>query len=464
MSVSPLTSISPLDGRYRRIVAKLAPTMSEYGLIRFRVIVECAYLMALAQEKEVSFTLTDAEETILQRIAGITEQDALLVKQIETEGVEGVPATRHDVKAVEYYIKQRFRGTTLEDKAEWVHFGLTSEDVNNVAYALMLREGTGILAVTLDTIIGKLDTLAVAHADLPMLARTHGQSASPTTFGKEVRVFVERLRRERKKLESFEILAKLNGATGNYHTFATALPKTDWVKFSQKFIESLNEKKGMQIVPNLYTTQIEPHDSYAELFHLISRVNTILIGFDQDMWRYISDGWIAQKPKAGEVGSSTMPHKVNPIDFENSEGNFGIANALLGHLASKLPVSRLQRDLTDSTTARNFGVAFGHTLIGYESLLTGLSRIEPNEKVMKEALEAHPEVLAEAIQTVLRREGQAGAYETLKELTRGRAVSIEDLRSFVKGLIIPEETKMELLALTPSTYLGYASKLAKGKN
>lgn len=462
MALSPLTALSPLDGRYRKVVERLAPSMSEYGLIRFRVIVECAYLMALAREKESTFTLTDAEETILQRIAAVSEADAQLVKQIETEGVEGIPATRHDVKAVEYYIKQRFRGTTLEDKAEWVHFGLTSEDVNNVAYALMLREGAGILAQSLDTIIGKLDNLAVEHAALPMLARTHGQSASPTTFGKEMRVYVERLKRERAKLESFELSAKLNGATGNYHTFATALPKIDWVKFSEKFIESLNEKKGMQIVPNLYTTQIEPHDSYAELFQLFSRINTILIGFDQDMWRYISDAWITQKPKAGEVGSSTMPHKINPIDFENSEGNFGLANALFAHLAAKLPVSRLQRDLTDSTVERNFGVAFAHSLIGYESLLTGLSRIEPNGAKMQEALEAHPEVLAEAVQTILRREGQAGAYESLKELTRGKEISIEDIRSFVKGLIIPEATKLELLALTPATYLGLASKLAKG--
>lgn len=463
MAISPLTSISPLDGRYRKVAQTLAPTMSEYGLIRFRVIVECAYLMALAREKDSPFTLTGPEETILQRIAAVSEQDAQLVKQIETEGVEGIPATRHDVKAVEYYIRQRFRGTTLEDKAEWVHFGLTSEDVNNVAYGLMLREGAGILSAAIDTIIGKLENLATEHASLPMLARTHGQSASPTTFGKEIRVFIARLSRERAKLASFEISAKLNGATGNYHTFAIALPKIDWVKFSEKFIESLNEKKGMQIVPNLYTTQIEPHDSYAELFQLISRVNTILIGFDQDMWRYISDAWITQKPKAGEVGSSTMPHKVNPIDFENSEGNFGIANALFAHFAAKLPISRLQRDLSDSTVERNFGTAFAHSLIGYESLLTGLSRIEPNPGKMQEALEAHPEVLAEAIQTVLRREGQGGAYETLKELTRGREVTLEDLRSFIKGLIIPEATKLELLALTPSTYLGYAEKLAKGK-
>lgn len=459
-----LTNISPLDGRYRKVAKTLAPTMSEYGLIRFRVIVECAYLMALAREKDSPLSLTDAEETILQRIAAVGEQDAQLVKQIETEGVEGILATRHDVKAVEYYIKQRFRGTTLEEKAEWVHFGLTSEDVNNVAYALMLREGAGILMVALDTIIGKLDTLAVEHAALPMLARTHGQSASPTTFGKEMRVFVERLRRECVKLESFEISAKLNGATGNYHTFATALPKTDWIRFSSEFIRSLNEKKGIQIVPNLYTTQIEPHDSYAELFQLLSRVNTILIGFNQDMWRYISDAWITQKPKVGEVGSSTMPHKINPIDFENSEGNLGIANALFGHLAAKLPISRLQRDLSDSTVERNFGVAFAHSLIGYESLLTGLSRVEPNAERMQEALLSHPEVLAEAIQTILRREGQAGAYETLKELTRGKEVTIEDIRSFVKGLIIPEATKLELLAMTPATYLGLAEKLAKGKN
>ncbi len=458
-----LGAISPLDGRYREGAKRLAPCMSEYGLIRYRVAVEIAYFLALADEKDIPLTLTKPEEDIVARIAALSESDAALVKQIETEGALGRPATRHDVKAVEYFIKERFKGTTLEDKSEWVHFGLTSEDVNNIAYALMLREGTEALLATLDTMIVRLEGLAEEYASLPMLARTHGQPASPTTFGKEMRVFAERLKRECDKLASFRISAKLNGATGNYHALAYAFPKTDWAKFSQKFIESLNvEKKGIMLVANLYTTQIEPHDSYVELFQTLHRVNSILIGFDADMWRYISDGWVKQKPKAGEVGSSTMPHKVNPIDFEQSEGNLGMANALFEHFARKLPISRLQRDLTDSTVERNFGTAFAYSLIAYEATLRGLARVEPNPMAMADALDARPEVIAEAIQTILRREGQTNAYEKLRDLTRGADMSIEDLRTFVKGLIIDEPTKLELLSLTPLSYLGLAEKLARG--
>ncbi len=459
-----LSAISPLDGRYREAAKRLAPCMSEYGLIRNRVAVEVAYFLALADEKDIPLTLTKPEEDIVARIAALSESDAALVKQIETEGALGRPATRHDVKAVEYFIKERFKGTTLEDKGEWVHFGLTSEDVNNIAYALMLREGTEALLATLDTLVVRLESLANDYASTAMLARTHGQPASPTTFGKEMRVFAARLKRECDTLASSRILAKLNGATGNYHALAYAYPSIDWPKFSERFIASLNvEKQGIMLVANPYTTQIESHDSYVSLFQTLHRVNSILTGFNQDMWRYISDGWVKQKPKAGEVGSSTMPHKVNPIDFEQSEGNLGIANSLLEHFARKLPISRMQRDLSDSTVERNFGVAFAYSLIAYEATLRGLARVEPNPVAMADALEQHPEVIAEAIQTILRREGQADAYEKLRDLTRGADMTMEGLRGFVKGLIIDEPTKLELLALTPATYLGLAERLARGE-
>ncbi|HRH24291.1 MAG TPA: adenylosuccinate lyase, partial [Candidatus Paceibacterota bacterium] len=419
MATNELTAISPLDGRYRSKVERLAPYMSEYGLIRYRVGVECAYLMALARERKLPFTLSKAEEDILARIAAVSEADAALVKKIETEGVEGIPATRHDVKAVEYYIKQRIRGTTLEEKAEWVHFALTSEDVNNIAYALMLSDALeSVLVPRIVAVQEGLLTLARTYAATPMLARTHGQSASPTTFGKEMKVFSERIATALTSLKNIKIQAKLNGASGNWNAHAIAYPEVDWMAFTSKFIDSLNVERTYKLEANLYTTQIECHDSYVAVFDTVRRINTILIDFSQDMWRYISDSWVTQKPKAGEIGSSAMPHKVNPIDFENAEGNFGMANALFEHFGRKLPISRLQRDLSDSTTERNFGVSFAHSLIGYESLLTGLSRIEPNTGAMAEALAAHPEVLAEAVQTVLRREGQIGAYEKLKDLTR----------------------------------------------
>ncbi len=464
MGLNELSAISPLDGRYRSKVERLAPYMSEYGLIRYRIAVECAYLLALGREKKLPLTLTKAEEDIIERLASVSEQDAALVKKIETEGVDGIPATRHDVKAVEYYIKQRFRGTTLEAKAEWVHFALTSEDVNNIAYALMLSDALqDVLVPRIMSVSDALGALARTHAGTAMLARTHGQSASPTTFGKEMRVFSERIARQLESLAAQKIQAKLSGASGNWNAHVIAYPDIDWTAFTAKFIESLNVDRTYKLVANLYTTQIECHDSYVAVFDTLRRANTILLDFSQDMWRYISDSWVTQKPKAGEIGSSAMPHKVNPIDFENAEGNLGMANAFFEHFARKLPISRLQRDLTDSTTARNFGTSFAHSLIGYESLLTGLSRIEPNAQAMAGALAAHPEVLAEAVQTVLRREGQIGAYEKLKDLTRGRAVTLDELREFIKSLIIPEAAKSELLALTPATYIGLAEKLASGK-
>ena len=462
MAAPELTALSPLDGRYRESVKTLAPYMSEYGLIRYRVAVEVAYFLALADLKDFPLTLTKAEEDMVARIAGLTEADAALIKQIETEGAFGRPATRHDVKAVEYFIKERFKGTTLEPKAEWVHFGLTSEDVNNIAYALMLSDALSeVLVPSLTKVRSRLNELAETHAALPMLARTHGQSASPTTFGKEMRVFTARVDKRLEGLAGIRIQAKLNGASGNYNAHALAFPKIDWPAFTKKFIEGLNDGRAYKLEANLYTTQIECHDSYVAVFDTLRRINTILLDFSQDLWRYISDGWVAQKAKAGEIGSSAMPHKVNPIDFENAEGNFGVANALFEHFARKLPVSRLQRDLSDSTVERNFGVAFGHSLMAYESLSRGLSRVEPSESAMAAALEAHPEVLAEAVQTILRREGQHEAYEKLMTLTRGKAVSLEDLRGFIKGLIIDEQTKSMLLALTPATYTGLAEKLAR---
>lgn len=462
--MTELTALSPLDGRYVEAAKPLAPFMSEYGLIRYRVAVEVAYFLALADLKDFPLTLSKAEEDIVARIAGLSEADAALIKEIETEGALGYPATRHDVKAVEYFIKERFKGTTLEAKAEWVHFALTSEDVNNIAYALMLSDSLEkVLVPSMEKVLRRVEELATAHAAFPMLARTHGQPASPTTFGKEMRVFAERMKKRLEGLRSIRIQAKLNGASGNWNAHAIAFAKIDWPAFSEKFIESLNDSRVYKLEANLYTTQIECHDSYVAVFDTVRRMNTILIGFSQDMWRYISDGWVRQKAKAGEIGSSAMPHKVNPIDFENAEGNFGVANALFEHFARKLPISRLQRDLSDSTVERNFGVAFAHSLIAYESLSRGLSRVEPDAAAMAQALAAHPEVLAEAIQTILRREGLSGAYEKLKEVTRGKDVTLDDLRQFVKSLIIPEDTKLALLSMTPATYVGLAERLARGK-
>ena len=463
--MSTLTNITSVDGRYAKLVSEsLSPLVSEYGLIRYRVQVECEYLKALAEESSLGLTLTAEEMKLLDRISDVSETDAELVKKIETEGHEGIPATRHDVKAVEYFIKSKLKGTSLEPKSEWVHFALTSEDVNNIAYALMLSNSVEkVLAPEIQKIVAELTQLSEKHAALPMLARTHGQSATPTTFGKECKVFAMRLERRLIGLQSIKIQAKLNGATGNWNAHVVAFPGVDWMTFSERFIERFNTNRTYKLEANLFTTQIECHDSYVAIFDTIRRVNTILIGFNQDMWRYISDGWVIQKPKEGEVGSSTMPHKVNPIDFENSEGNFGIANALCEHYARKLPISRLQRDLSDSTVERTFGTAIAHSLIGYRMLLNGLGKIYVNERAVTDALEAHPEVLAEAIQTVLRREGQTNAYEKLKDLTRGAQLTLEDIRTFVWELPLPEKIREELIALSPGSYIGLAQKIARGE-
>ena len=351
-------------------------------------------------------------------------------------------------------MKDKLARTSLKDVSEWIHFALTSEDTNNIAYALILRDSLEkVMIPKVEEIAGSLNKLAKKHKNLAMLARTHGQPASPTTFGKEMKVFAARLERRVNRLRSMKIKAKLNGATGNYNAHVAAYPRINWIQFSKKFIKKL----GLEA--NLITTQIEPHDNYVSIFDNLRRVNTILLGLDQDIWRYISDEWIVQRPKEGTVGSSTMPHKVNPIKFENSEGNLGMANALFEFFARKLPISRLQRDLSDSTVERNFGVAFSHSLIAYEYLLKGLSQITVNEKKIKEELENHPEVIAEAIQTILRREGAKMPYEELKALTRGRKVTMADFEKFIDGLNVPEKVKKELRKITPQNYTGLAAKL-----
>jgi adenylosuccinate lyase len=465
MQFEPLTSVSSVEGRYRETSSALSEYMSEYALIRARVRVECEYLIALSETKGVGLrAFTVEEKKLLAKLTDISVEDAKIVKAIEKEGYEGISATNHDVKAVEYFLKMRFAKSSLADVREWIHFGLTSEDINSVSLGLMLRGALEeVLVPSIGEIGERLNKLANEHAKTPMLARTHGQPASPTTFGKEIRVFEARVLRQIDQLASRSILVKFAGATGNYNAHVVALPEVDWQKFSKTFVERFNKKGGIKLELNDATTQIESHDTYAELFDNLRRVNPILIGFSQDMWRYISDGWITQKPKAGEVGSSAMPHKVNPIDFENAEGNLGVANSLFEHFSHKLPISRLQRDLSDSTVERAFGTALAHSLIGYKSLLKGLGKVSVNEKAMLEDLQNHPEVIAEAIQTVLRREGVEVPYEKLKDLTRGRQVTIEDFANFIDGLSVDQKIKMQLKSLRPENYIGLSEKIAKQK-
>lgn len=463
MPFDPLAAVSSVDGRYHSVSAELSEYFSEYGLIKQRIIVETEYLIALSETAGVGMrVLSDEEKAILRRIQNISIEEAQEIKEIEK-------TTNHDVKAVEYYIKRRLESTSLKDVSEWVHFGLTSEDINSVAYGLLLRNFLEkvFLGGALLPVAECLESLTKEHAATPMLARTHGQAASPTTFGKEMNVFLQRLHRQVSTLKTSTILVKFGGATGNYNAHVAARPNVDWIAFAHAFIDSFNaEGKGkkhyVRVELNAVTTQIEPHDTYAELFDTMRRINTILIDLSQDMWRYISDGWITQKPKEGEVGSSAMPHKVNPIDFENAEGNLGVANALFEHFSRKLPISRLQRDLSDSTTERAFGTAFAHSLIGYKALLRGLGKVTVSEGAMLEALQAHPEVLAEAIQTILRANGAEMPYEKLKELTRGKQVSLEDIQMFIDGLDVSAEVKAKLKALRPETYIGLAARIARG--
>lgn len=448
-----LTAISPIDGRYADKVAALRPVFSEYGLIRYRVEVEVRWLQALAAEPAIAEVpaLSAAALAFLDAIvAGFGPADAQAVKDIEK-------TTNHDVKAVEYFLKARIKDQPeLHAVSEFIHFACTSEDINNLSYALMLRQGRELLLAEMDAVIAALTGLATALASQPMLSRTHGQAATPTTVGKELANVAQRLRRQRRQVAEVALLGKINGAVGNYNAHRVAYPEVDWPAFARDFVASL----GLTFNP--YTIQIEPHDYMAELFHALSRFNTILLDFDRDVWGYISLGYFRQRTVAGEIGSSTMPHKVNPIDFENSEGNLGLANALFGFLAEKLPVSRWQRDLTDSTVLRNIGVGFAHGSIAYQATLKGLSKLELNPGALNADLDANWEVLAEPIQTVMRRYGIEQPYEKLKELTRGQRVTAEGMRAFVEKLEIPPAAKTELLALTPHAYTGYAAELAAG--
>ena len=453
MSSHALTALSPLDGRYASKVASLRPIFSEFGLMHRRVQVEIEWLLALAAEPGiVELPAFDASQiAALKAIAeGFSEADGQRIKAIEA-------TTNHDVKAVEYFIKEQIGAdASLAQAKEFVHFACTSEDINNLSYALMLRDARQhVLLPQFDAVIAVLREMAHANAAVSMLARTHGQTASPTTLGKEIANVVARLQRQRKQLVAVEISGKANGAVGNYNAHVVTYPGLDWRGFSQRFVQ------GFGLDFNAYTTQIEPHDNIAEYCDAVRRINTILIDLARDIWGYISLGYFRQTLKAGEVGSSTMPHKINPIDFENAEGNFGLANALLGHFAEKLPISRWQRDLTDSTVLRALGTAFGHTLVALESLKKGLGKLTVNADHIGADLDASWEVLAEAVQTVMRRYDLPQPYEQLKALTRGHGITRESMREFIGGLELPADARQRLLDLTPGVYVGLAESLAK---
>ncbi|SBS27484.1 Adenylosuccinate lyase [Marinomonas spartinae] len=453
MELTSLNAISPIDGRYGSKTNVLRRSVSEYGLLRMRVIVEVRWLQALAkhpQITEVPALSSDASALLDQLAENFSEADAQAIKDIEK-------TTNHDVKAVEYFIKNKMADNAeLAAISEFVHFACTSEDINNLSHALMLREALeeGITP-ELNKVITAIEDLALEHAEQSMLSRTHGQTASPSTVGKEMANVAARLKRQLKQIENVEFLGKINGAVGNYNAHLSAYPDVDWQAHAETFVTSLG------LTWNPYTTQIEPHDYIAELYDAICRFNTILIDFDRDVWGYISMGFFKQKTIAGEIGSSTMPHKVNPIDFENSEGNLGIANAIMGHLSAKLPISRWQRDLTDSTVLRNLGVGLAHSLIAYQATLKGISKLEINAPRLEADLNAAWEVLAEPIQTVMRRYGIESPYEKLKELTRGRTIDQATIEAFVDTLELPEKAKNELKALTPATYIGNAVAQAK---
>ena len=451
MTSENLLAISPIDGRYSSKCAELRDVFSEYGLIRRRVLVECTWLEALCDAKGVRECrpLKPAERRALRDIAAtFSVEDAARIKEIER-------TTNHDVKAVEYFLKEKVRGTSLEGRSEFIHFACTSEDINNMSHALMLRDGKAVLRAAMDELTDKVASMAKAWAKVPMLAHTHGQPASPTTVGKELAVVCARLRRQAAEIDRLVMPAKMNGAVGNFNAHLSAYPGVDWERLARGVIESLGLRQ------NRLTTQIEPHDGIAELFDAVCRWNSVLLDFDRDVWTYVSMGYFRQRAVKGEVGSSTMPHKVNPIDFENSEGNLGLANAVMGFMARKLAVSRMQRDLTDSTTLRNMGVGFGYTLIAVRSTLKGLGKLELNEECLAADLDSNWEVLAEPIQTVMRKVGMDRPYERLKELTRGRRVTPEILRDFVKALPLPKADRDRLMKMTPATYVGIAAKLAR---
>jgi adenylosuccinate lyase len=454
MNPSPLTALSPLDGRYQGKVAALRPCFSEFALIRYRVLVEIEWLKALSTEPNIREVPPFTSATLAQLDAlasNYSEADAIEVKAIEA-------TTNHDVKAVEYWLKQRLANNAEVMKvSEFIHFACTSEDINNLSHALMLKTAReSVILPSLDMVIGKLKELAHMWAEMPMLAHTHGQPASPTTVGKELANVTWRLNKARTKIAAAPIQGKINGAVGNYNAHLSAYPDFDWEGFARSFVEKL----GLEFNP--YTIQIEPHDYMAEMFDAVARANTILIDLNRDIWGYVSLGYFKQKVKKGEVGSSTMPHKVNPIDFENSEGNLGLANALLHFMSEKLPISRWQRDLTDSTVLRNMGVGLGYALLGYDSCLRGLGKLEANPIRLAEDLEGSWEVLAEPIQTVMRRYGVANPYEQLKELTRGKSgITQESLKEFINSLNIPQEEKIRLLTMTPHNYIGKAVELTR---
>ncbi|MFG5778537.1 adenylosuccinate lyase [Comamonas sp. J-3] len=457
MSLSSLTALSPLDGRYASKLATLRPIMSEYGYMQRRVQVEITWFIALSDAGFAEFApLSEGARSYLHGlVSNFSEADAEAIKEIEK-------TTNHDVKAVEYWIKSKFDARPeLLKAAEFVHFACTSEDINNTSHALQIRAGRDqVVLPGLDRVVLKLREMAHQYAAVPMLSRTHGQTASPTTVGKELANVVVRLQAAMDRIANVKLLAKMNGAVGNYNAHLSAWPEFDWESFSKNVVEK-HEPQGLGLTFQPYSIQIEPHDYMAELFDAIARANTILIDLSRDIWGYVSVGYFKQRLKAGEIGSSTMPHKVNPIDFENAEGNLGLANALLRHLAEKLPISRWQRDLTDSTVLRNIGVAMGYAALAYTSLMTGLNKLELNEERLAEDLDHAWEVLAEPIQTVMRRYGVQGAYEKLKEVTRGKTVHAEDLHKLINGLDIPQTDKDRLLAMTPGSYIGKAAELAK---
>lgn len=453
--MNTLTALSPIDGRYASKVDSLRPYLSEFGLIHARVTVEVRWLQTLANHAdihEIQPFSAATNERLDAIVANFSEADAMRIKDIER-------TTNHDVKAVEYFLKEKIADIdALKDAGEFIHFACTSEDINNLSHALMLKSGRDVLAQSMQKIIDEIATLAETHADQPMLSRTHGQTASPTTLGKEMANVAYRLHRQLKQFNNVELLGKINGAVGNYNAHLSAYPQIDWAKNAEDFVTSL----GLTFNP--YTTQIEPHDYIAELFDALRRYNTILIDFNRDVWTYISLGYFKQKLKDGEVGSSTMPHKVNPIDFENSEGNLGIANAVLAHLGEKLPISRMQRDLTDSTVLRNMGVGFAQSLIAFDACLKGIGKLELNANRLNEDLALAQEVLAEPIQTVMRRYNVEKPYEKLKALTRGQAMTREMMVNFVNGdelTAVPEDERQRLADLTPATYTGNAAEQAK---
>lgn len=453
MQLSSLTALSPIDGRYGSKTQSLREYFSEFGLIRFRVLVEVRWLQRLAAHPGIAEVpaLSDAANAVLNAIADdFSEADAQRIKDIER-------TTNHDVKAVEYFLKEKVANNAeLNAVSEFIHFACTSEDINNLSHGLMLQQGLQqVIAPSLEQVYASIKELAHKYCDMPMLSRTHGQTASPSTMGKEMANVAARLKRQLEQIKSVEFLGKINGAVGNYNAHLSAYPKINWAQNAEQFVTEL----GLSWNP--YTTQIEPHDYIAELFDAMARFNTILIDFDRDVWGYISLGYFKQRTIAGEIGSSTMPHKVNPIDFENSEGNLGLANAIMAHLAAKLPISRWQRDLTDSTVLRNLGVGLAHALIAYEATLKGISKLELNDTRLAEDLNNAWEVLAEPVQTVMRRYSIEQPYEKLKELTRGKTITKELLQAFIEKLEIPEEEKVRLRSLSPASYTGNASEQAK---